>query len=602
MLRLLGFVLVVLSIFGLSYQFINAQLPSWKNTTLTLLEEAEQAGLDPLAWQRVASDARTDLPPVYPFSRVQNVLQEASDLVSLVNQFQDDFSINFSLESQTIDPNDLRQFFALLGQTDQSLKKIIKNLDSLPDWALDADTRTQYQARMNWLRYLQTQVQDAQTFESVFNGFLKKEERVLLLLQNQNEPRSTGGFAGSLVRFNFSEDKITWQFLDVYALDRLVPGEAQLEAPDYFKDLSPTISLRDANFWPDFPTSAQTYQQLLKAAGQEPPSTVVAINLNTIREILRFTPPVKIDRWDVALDQYNFDIVLQFLLGSQITGRYNVKAPVEMFAKELFKKENLAAIDWDDWALFNGKEFLATKNVLAYSSNKELQQLFIKWGLDGTFYVKPEVDNFLHFDFVSVGANKSEKFVWTKLDHDSDIQADGTVINTLKVRRTHALRPNEIQDLLGFNQLSENVKSLLDEDLQWILGAGENRTVLRVWVPPEAVLLGAKDPSGAVRWRKDPVTNRNYYEVPLNVLPGETLEAEIRYQTKLIRGSVGWRPYYLQLLGTPGRDKTSLITTISTQEGGRFTAATQNLGRPAKLVDQDFRAVIEFEVPETDIR
>jgi hypothetical protein len=377
-----------------------------------------------------------------------------------------------------------------------------------------------------------------------------------------------------------------------------VPGEVQPAAPEFFKPLSQTISLRDANFWPDFPTSARAYQNFLEAAGQPVPSTVMAINLNTIREILRFTPPVRISKWDVALDQYNFDVVLQFLLASQITGRYNVKAPVEIFAKELMRKENLAAINWEDWALFDGEEFLQTKNVLAYSSNSELQRLFQKWGLAGIFRQDPEADNFLHFDFVSVGANKSEKFVWTKLEHDSDIQADGTVLNTLRIRRTHALKPNEIQNLLGFDQLSENVKDLLNQDLLWTLGAGENRTVLRVWVPKEAVLLGARNPSGTVKWQEDQTLNAFYYEVPLNVLPGESLVAEIEYATQLKRGSVGWRPYYLQLLGTPWRDKTSLITTISTGSAGIFTASTQNLGRPAKLVDQDFRAVVEFEIPE----
>lgn len=598
MFRLIGFVLVVFSIFGLSYQFINAAIPGYKQSTIALLEEAESAGFNPEAWKQVVQQSRDDLPRVYPFSRVQNVLQEASDLVFLANEFQEDFSVSFSLESQTIDPKDLKQFFALLGQSDRSLKKILKNLKSLPEWALDAERKAQYQARIAWLEYLQEQVQDAQSFEAVFDGFLKKEERILLLLQNQNEPRSTGGFAGSLVVFDFKADAINWQFLDTYALDRLVPGAAQLEAPEFFKGLSQTISLRDANFWPNFPTSAKKYQHFLKAAGQEVPSTVVAINLNTIKEILRFTPPVTIDKWDLALDEYNFDVVLQFLLGSQITGRFNVKAPVEIFAKELFKKENITQIDWSDWGRFDWKEFLETKNILAYSSNKELQRLFQKWGLSGIFNQNPSADNFLHFDFVSVGANKSEKFVWTKLEHDSDIQADGTVLNTLKIKRTHALQANEIKDLLGFDQLSENVKALLNEDLLWGLGAGQNRTVLRVWVPRDAVLLGAKNPSGTVKWREDPVMKAFYYEVPLYVLPGESLDAELQYTTILSRGSVGWRPYYLQLLGTPGRDKTSIITTISTEKNGQFSASTQNLGRPTKLVDQDFRAVVEFEIPE----
>lgn len=598
MVRFIGFVLMVISLFGLSFQLINAQLPAWKNSIQGLLIEAEKAGFSSERWQEVVARSRTELPRVYPFSQVQNMLQEASDLVFLAHQFQEEFSVGFSLESQTINPDDLSQFFSLLGQTDQSLQKILKNLRRLPTWVMADDTRMQYQASIAWLKYLQTQVQDAQTFEAVFNGFLKNKERVLLLLQNQNEPRSTGGFSGSLVLFNFSQSEITWRFLDIYALDRLVPATAQLKAPEFFQDLSQTISLRDANFWPDFPTCARAYQSFLEVAGQPVPSTVMAINLNTIREILQFTPPVRIDKWDMAFDQYNFDVGLQFLLASQITGRYNVKEPVEMFATQLFRPENLTEINWQDWATFDWKEFLATKNILAYSSNKALQRLFQKWNLAGIFRIDEEADNFLHFDFVSVGANKSEKFVWTKLEHDSDIQSNGTVLNTLRIKRTHALKPNEIQDLLGFDRLSENVKGLLNEDLLWTLGAGENRTVLRIWVPRDAVLVEARNPSGGVRWREDEELRAFYYEVPLYVLPGETLDVQVQYTTRLSRGSVGWRPYYLQLLGTPGRDKTSLITTISTGSNGSFTAATQNLGRPVKLTDQDFRAVIEFDIPE----
>jgi len=222
MFRVLGFLLVVVSIFGLSYEFLNGAIPRWKQSTVEVMQQAESAGLNPEKWTEVVLKSKADLPKVYPFSRVQNMLQEAADLVFLTHEFQKDFSVNFSFEDRTINPEDLRQLFALLGQSDRSLKRIIADLHALPAWAMDDGTRELYLGRLSWLEYLHTQVQDAQTFEEVFNGFLTNKERVLLLLQNQNEPRSTGGFAGSLVLFNFDTDLITWEFLDIYALDRLV--------------------------------------------------------------------------------------------------------------------------------------------------------------------------------------------------------------------------------------------------------------------------------------------------------------------------------------------------------------------------------------------
>ena len=108
MFRWLGFALVVFSLFGLSYQFVNQQLPGWKHSTIELLREAEAAGFDTKAWEQVVTDSKAELPPFYPFSRVRSVLQEASDLVFLASEFQADFSVRFSLEDRTINPDDLQ--------------------------------------------------------------------------------------------------------------------------------------------------------------------------------------------------------------------------------------------------------------------------------------------------------------------------------------------------------------------------------------------------------------------------------------------------------------------------------------------------------------
>jgi len=77
-------------------------------------------------------------------------------------------------------------------------------------------------------------------------------------------------------------------------------------------------------------------------------------------------------------------------------------------------------------------------------------------------------------------------------------------------------------------------------------------------------------------------------------VPGDRLKIHLEYETKVNRGSHEWRPYFLQLVGTPGRSRTSFMETISTEEGGRFSAETYTIGRPQDLIDSDFRAVVEF--------
>ena len=415
-----------------------------------------------------------------------------------------------------------------------------------------------------------------------------------MLLQNQNEPRSTGGFVGSLLVVDFNEEFISWKFEDIYALDRKVPGEDQPPAPEFFHDLSKTISLRDANFWPDFITSSHAYRGFFKSIEETKPTTVVAINMNVIEEFLKFTGPVKLSKWGVSVNEYNVDLVLQFLVESKIAGRFNAKAPVLEFAQQLFQPSSLEKIDFEELLAFDLEGFIAQKNILAHSTNISLQKLFEKWEIDGRVRQKRDADNFLYFDFVSVGANKSEKFVWTKLWHDSEIMKDGTVKNSLEIIRNHAMKPGEISQLMEENTWSENIRGLMNDELLWKLGAGQNRTVLRLFVPREAMLIASRNPSGEINETLSDNKKFKVWEIPMFVNAGERLKIQVEYQTQLHRGSANWRPYFLQLVGTPGRDKTSFLETISTEKGGSFSAETKNLGHPEPLIDQDYRAVVEF--------
>jgi len=82
--------------------------------------------------------------------------------------------------------------------------------------------------------------------------------------------------------------------------------------------------------------------------------------------------------------------------------------------------------------------------------------------------------------------------------------------------------------------------------------------------------------------------------IPMFVNAGETLNIKLTYDTNNRKGSYHWQPYYLQLIGAPGRQKTSFMSTISTPPNGSFVADTPNIGRPQNLVDDEFRATVEF--------
>ncbi len=573
--------------------YADAKKGEWESIAKEIIEEAKEAGRDSKKWELVAQKTEVSFPEFYPFTNVKSV---TNSIASLMQKLEKTPEIKLEKISNTISNEEIATWIKYLEEIQTESKNIYRKLDQFPLWALNESQREQFISGFDQLSQILEYNRYFEITTRVVQELQRKNQKIAILLQNNNEVRSSGGFAGSLVWISFAPEGATIEFKDIYSFDRLVPAEEQLPAPLFFHGLSKKISLRDANFWPEFSQSASTYMDFFESAGFGRPHTILAINLNSIEEILKITGPIRLEKWNTILDRYNFDLVLQFLVESKITGRWSPKAPVELFANGLIQKiqstENfiqriLTEPDWDS--------FLEHKNVLAFSEDKELQKLFERFEVDGSIKVENSADNMLYFDFISIGANKSDKFIWSSIEHNSNISQNGTVENTLKAKYSHVLRPQELESILGFESWPINVKNLLDGDLRWKLGQGENRTMLRLWVPSEATLKTTAVPSGQIS--EHLVGNKRFkaFYIPLNTLPGESTEFTLEYDTKIARGSSNWRPYFLQLVGTPARERTTFLSTISTTKNGRFRAETDNVGRPVPLTDQQFRTVVEFE-------
>ena len=589
-----GLFLILVTYFTTNF-FLNQKIPQWKVSISEIMEEMGDFSPEKIPALRVKTEE--SFPKFFPFSCIQNILEEAEKLFVEIEKIK---TMNIVFSEESLDIQNVWEAFASLRKIETQLDKILANAKRIPAFLLTEEQKFKKKGFMEKVMSSKSWVKDGLRFEKILQTFSKNNERVLVLLQNQNEPRSTGGFVGSFLIFDFDNQTITWKFSGVYELDRKVPENAQLIAPTFFHGLSQTISLRDANFWPDFPISAKRYRDFFEVIDEKVPGTILAINLNFISEILKITGPVKLDLWNIEMTTFNFDMVLQFLVESKVAGRFDVKKPVQIFAESLLKKIQEDSFEKQQLKNFNWRTFLKEKQILAHSQNISLQKLFEKWKIDGGLRKKREADNFLYFDFVSIGANKSEKFMWTNIWHDSEIQQNGKVKNIIGIKRTHALKDGEIYAALGWEYWFQNLKNLMTDSLLWKLGAGENRTVIRIYVPKMAELVKFYNPSGNIEEVVLEKGDFKIFEVPMNVLPGESLEVRFVYNTKLNRGSHSWRPYFLQVVGSPGKSQTKFLETISTRNDGTFSAKTQNIGRPIDLVDSDFRTVIEFPQGNTE--
>lgn len=124
--------------------------------------------------------------------------------------------------------------------------------------------------------------------------------RYLILIQNPSELRPSGGFPGTIALVTFDRGQLrSYDFYDVYDLNLAYtttphqwvtqPWPLSKYAP------SPQLSILDASWWSNFPTSAATIMKMYRTSGWPPIKGVVAIDPAMVSAMLELTGPMTIN-------------------------------------------------------------------------------------------------------------------------------------------------------------------------------------------------------------------------------------------------------------------------------------------------------------------
>jgi len=215
--------------------------------------------------------------------------------------------------------------------------------------------------------------------------------RFLLILQNNDELRPTGGFIGNYGLLELRDGQvINLETHDSYHLD--------MPAQDYFKPAPPAELnkylgvrqwfLRDANWSPDFPTTARQvryfYQEQTKAIAKATTTAridgVIAITPAIVEDLLVLVGPITVE--DQTYDQQNFVELLQYRVEMSYDNygvtSWNRKEVINDVIRELEKRLlALPASRWTEVARIITKN-LERKNILLYSDNQAVQQWLVQ--------------------------------------------------------------------------------------------------------------------------------------------------------------------------------------------------------------------------------
>ncbi|MDP2736556.1 MAG: DUF4012 domain-containing protein [bacterium] len=233
----------------------------------------------------------------------------------------------------------------------------------------------------------------------------------LVVLQNNDELRPTGGFLGTYGILKIKDgDIVNFDTHDIYHLDMPAQSKMNIEPPEPIKKyLNDKWYMRDANWSPDWPTAAKAIERFYQIESVLNPeaekisefSGVLAITPKLIVDFLKITGPIIVE--GQTYDENNFQDLLQYRVekGYQVLGvsKWQRKEVIGEISKKLkIKIFDLPPNKWSE--IINIViDNLTAKNLLFYLADNQLENIAVANGWAG------EIKNYYGDYFMVVDAN-----------------------------------------------------------------------------------------------------------------------------------------------------------------------------------------------------
>lgn len=382
----------------------------------------------------------------------------------------------------------------------------------------------------------------------------------LVLLQNSDELRPTGGFLGTLgvLQTNLG-DLAKFKTSDAYHLDMPASLDANFRVvpPDPIRKYLGTDRwfLRDSNWSPDWPTSAQKIQwfYFAEAKYNSDPDIknapkfdgVVAITPRLVTDLLYIVGPITVNGQEYNKD--NFTDLLQY----EVEMAYREKGVSEWDRKKVIGdilkelKTKLFALPTERYldlvsALNTNIE---RKNILFYFNDPQVQMIArnLDWGGE----VKSNSGDYLMFVDANLAAFKTDRVMEKNLSYSLEPKDGGMVAKvTMKYKHTG-----------GFDWKTTRYRSYV-----------------RVYVPQGSQLIKAEGLSEgeAAQGEEDfgrPEAAKTYFGGFISVEPGKTGTISFEYRLpQSIADSINSGKYSLYLQKQAGNNIQNLDVSLRFNE------------------------------------
>lgn len=252
---------------------------------------------------------------------------------------------------------------------------------------------------------------------------MEQPHTLLVLVQNNNELRPTGGFITAVGRVTLDKGQIaSMDFQDSYAVFRYnAIGDYPPAPPPLQKYMEiPYISFRDSNWSPDLPTTAAIARVIYSADTGARYDDLVTIDLNAAQALIAALSPLNLEGVDAPITGDNIIEIMRELWARPADADVSITEDVGKWwsqRKDFIPKLAKAVLDKvlngqvDPLALGSAAlETLETRGIQLFVQDEAMGAVLAAQGWDGALAPLPDAD-FLAVVDTNMGFNKVDAVI-----------------------------------------------------------------------------------------------------------------------------------------------------------------------------------------------
>lgn len=437
------------------------------------------------------------------------------------------------------------------------------------------------------------------SFSSVLPFVLGFDEsrNYLLLFQNDEELRPTGGFIGSVGDLTIKKARVeSLAIQDVYELDGQLKNHVE---PPFIvrRYLQPHLYLRDSNFFLNYQETASTSAFIYNLESGKRPDGVIAIDLRVLKEILKLSGPIKLPNYNIVVTQDNVSSFIQNTIKDNFfPGSTQKKDVLNSLFNQLVLK---LASDSKFYISLLQKlpDLLEQKDILVSYSNNSVQKIFSANNYGGEFSYKPSTDakkisDFLYINEANIGVNKVNADVSRKVSYEAMLE-QGRVVSKARLSLMNNSKTDEYKVYLKFVVPAGSVLS------QILVNNVKQNTTPAIIDFKVYEAKNFKKPDG-LELEQYTSGSLTYFAFIATAKIGKNTEIGIDYINGAGKTLSTIADYVLTYVKQPGTSPYELLTTLDYPEGylpidTKADSYGKNFLESKVVVDHDFQTNVEIQ-------